>query len=227
MKVLLEEKRKIILALLMGAALLFFAVIMYNTYDAYTNMVVEPQQQHLLLISRAVAQNMELYISDSAGHPQRDPDPRFSGIHGVLLHRGRDGPDEGIYLFLYAVPPAGPGADLCAGPVWSGNFPLQPISLQRGAGRGRLGPGESARKRESGIGTVFPIDEERCGMTLVTNVYGGNGYLGTVISVMDLDVLYKRICGQLKFPGSGRYCGEGWEREYYQAPGFPDAAIQF
>ena len=38
MKVLLEEKRKIILALLMGAALLFFAVIMYNTYDAYTNM---------------------------------------------------------------------------------------------------------------------------------------------------------------------------------------------
>ena len=64
MKVLLEEKRKIILALLMGAALLCFAVIMYNTYDAYTNMVVEQQQQHLLLISRAVAQNMELYISD-------------------------------------------------------------------------------------------------------------------------------------------------------------------
>ena len=44
-----------------------------------------------------------------------------------------------------------------------------------------LGLAESARKRESGIGTVFPIDEERCGMTLVTNVYGdivvkdGNG----------------------------------------------------
>lgn len=52
MKVLLEEKRKIILALLMGAALLFFAGIMYNTYDAYTKMVVEQQQQHLLLISR-------------------------------------------------------------------------------------------------------------------------------------------------------------------------------
>ena len=41
-----------------------------------------------------------------------------------------------------------------------------------------LGLAESARKRER-IGNVFPIDEQRCGMTLVTNVYGGNGYLGT------------------------------------------------
>ena len=64
MKVLLEEKRKIILALLMGAALLFFAGIMYNTCDAYTKMVVEQQQQHSLPISRALAQNIELYISD-------------------------------------------------------------------------------------------------------------------------------------------------------------------
>lgn len=66
-----------------------------------------------------------------------------------------------------------------------------------------LGLAESARKRESGIGTVFPIDEERCGMTLVTNVYGGNGYLGTVISVMDLDVLYKRYVANLNFRDQG------------------------
>ena len=73
---------------------------------------------------------------------------------------------------------------------------------------------------------MFPIDEQRCGMTLVTNVYGGNGYLGTVISVMDLDVLYKRYVANLNFRDQGRYCGEGWGRKHYHAPGFPDAAIQ-
>ena len=56
MKVLLEKRRKIILALLMGAALLFLTGIMYNTYSAYTNMVVQQQQQHLLLISRILYQ---------------------------------------------------------------------------------------------------------------------------------------------------------------------------
>ena len=197
MKVLLEEKRKIILALLMGAALLFFAVIMYNTYDAYTNMVVEQQQQHLLLISRAVAQNMELYISDQLRDIRSvTQTPGFLESMEYYYTVGETARMK-EYIFSYMQShQQDPVRIYVLDRYGQEIFHYNQYPFSGELDEDALGLAESARKRESGIGTVFPIDEERCGMTLVTNVYGGNGYLGTVISVMDLDaVSYTHLYG--------------------------------
>lgn len=204
MKVLLEEKRKIILALLMGAALLFFAVIMYNTYDAYTNMVVEQQQQHLLLISRAVAQNMELYISDQLRDIRSvTQTPGFLESMEYYYTVGETARMK-EYIFSYMQShQQDPVRIYVLDRYGQEIFHYNQYPFSGELDEDALGLAESARKRESGIGTVFPIDEERCGMTLVTNVYGGNGYLGTVISVMDLDVLYKRYVANLNFRDQG------------------------
>ena len=224
MKVLLEEKRKIILALLMGAALLFFAVIMYNTYDAYTNMVVEQQQQHLLLISRAVAQNMELYISDqlrdirsvtqtpgflesmeyyyTVGETARMKEYIFSYMQShqqdpvriYVLDR------YGQEIFHYnQYPFSGELDEDALVRKEAGERDRNGVPYRRRALRYDVGHQCLRRKRLSGH------RDQRHGP-------------GCALQA---------VCGQLKFPGSGRYCGEGWEREYYHAPGFPDAAIQF
>lgn len=59
------EKGKRKLMVVLAAVLLSFLIYaMQNTYSAYTHMVVQQQQQHLLIISRAVAQNLQLYISE-------------------------------------------------------------------------------------------------------------------------------------------------------------------
>ena len=53
----------LIAALLAGLlSALLFAV--YNTYDAYTQMMIAQQQQHLLITARAVSQNLSLYLSE-------------------------------------------------------------------------------------------------------------------------------------------------------------------
>ena len=204
MKVLLEEKRKIILALLMGAALLFFAGIMYNTYDAYTKMVVEQQQQHLLLISRAVAQNMELYISDQLRDIRSvTQTPGFLESMEYYYTVGETARMK-EYIFSYMQShQQDPVRIYVLDRYGQEIFHYNQYPFSGELDEEALGLAESARKRESGIGNVFPIDEQRCGMTLVTNVYGGNGYLGTVISVMDLDVLYKRYVANLNFRDQG------------------------
>lgn len=58
-----KTAKMLIAALLAGLlSALLFAV--YNTYDAYTQMMIAQQQQHLLITARAVSQNLSLYLSE-------------------------------------------------------------------------------------------------------------------------------------------------------------------
>ena len=54
-----KTAKMMIAALLAGLlSALLFAV--YNTYDAYTQMMIAQQQQHLLITDRAVSHNLSL-----------------------------------------------------------------------------------------------------------------------------------------------------------------------
>ncbi len=204
MKVLLEEKKKVILTLLMGGILMFLATIMYNTYSAYTIMVVEQQQQHLLLISRAVAQNMELYISDQLRDIRSVT--QTPGFLESMEHYYETSQTARMkeYIYSYMVAHQQDPARIY---VLDRNgeeiFHYNQYPFVAELDEESLALKESVKSRESGIGTVFPIDSGRCGMTLVTSVYGGNGFLGTVVSVMDLDVLYKQYVANLNFRDQG------------------------
>ena len=54
---------KALIAVLMAALLSVLLFAVYNTYDAYTQMMIAQQQQHLLITARAAAQNLSLYLS--------------------------------------------------------------------------------------------------------------------------------------------------------------------
>lgn len=204
MKVLLEEKKKVILTLLMGGILMFLATIMYNTYSAYTIMVVQQQQQHLLLISRAVAQNMELYISDQLRDIRSVT--QTPGFLESMEHYYETSETARMkeYIYSYMVShQQDPVRIYVLNREGEEIFHYNQYPFVAELDEEKLALKESVKSRESGIGRVFPIDSGRCGMTLVTSVYGGNGFLGTVVSVMDLDVLYKQYVANLNFRDQG------------------------
>ena len=55
---------KALVAALMACLLIVLLFAVYNTYDAYTQMMIAQQQQHLLITARAVSQNLSLYLSE-------------------------------------------------------------------------------------------------------------------------------------------------------------------
>ena len=59
-----EQLLHTLAALLLMAVVSILTYAVVNTYTAYTDMVVEQQQQYLLVTARAVAQNLSLYISE-------------------------------------------------------------------------------------------------------------------------------------------------------------------
>lgn len=58
---------KRIAGLIIVALLLVLAYAVLATYNSYTKVVIQQQQEHLLVISRSVAQNMELFLPSSCG----------------------------------------------------------------------------------------------------------------------------------------------------------------
>lgn len=55
---------KMLIAALMVCLLIVLSFAVYNTYDAYTQMMIAQQQQHLLITARAASQNLSLYLSE-------------------------------------------------------------------------------------------------------------------------------------------------------------------
>ena len=55
---------KMLIAALMVCLLSVLSFAVYNTYDAYTQMMIAQQQQHLLITARAASQNLSLYLSE-------------------------------------------------------------------------------------------------------------------------------------------------------------------
>lgn len=185
------------MAVIMGVLLIFLAYAMQGTYSAYTNMVVQQQQQHLLLISRAVAQNLQLYISE-----QLRTVSTLTQTPGFIDRMGeyyRTGDTAGIkeYVFSYTLSQQGVSRiyllDQDGDQIFHYNqypfleeFDESELELKRYADPGM-----------TGIGTVFSISEDHYGLTLINSIYGGSGHLGTMVCVMDMDMLYKQFVAPL------------------------------
>ena len=188
----------------MGMLLAFLVFSMYNTYSAYTQMVVQQQQQHLLLVSRAVSQNLELYISEQQRNVSTlTQTPGF--LDGLEEHYA-DGQTDKLkeYIFSYMLShQQGPARMYLMGVDGKQIFHYSQYPFMEEFDESLLNLEACAKEKKSGIGTIFPIDKERYGMTLVNSVYGGEGYLGTVVSIIDLSELYRQLISPLNVGGPG------------------------
>lgn len=198
MKKLWKKGTKRILAAVMTGIILVLAFVMYDTYRAYRQMIVQQQQQHLMLITRAVSQNLELNISErlrQVGILTKTP-----GFLEAMEVYYQSGETERIkeYFFSYMLPDhSGPSRMYLLNKKGEPIFHYNQYPFLEEFDEALLKLDSSAAESESGIGVVFPISEHRYGMTLVNSVYGSGGYLGTVVSVIDLEALYEKYVAPL------------------------------
>ncbi len=204
MKRIWEKSRKKLLAFCMAALLVYLAFAMNNTYAAYTSLIIGQQQQHLLLISRAVSQNLELYISEQLRNVRTLT--QTSGFIDGMEAYYRAGEMKIIkeYIFSYMLSnQQGPSRMYLLDDKGEQIFHYNQYPFLEEFDESVLNLGACASESESGIGSVFTIGQGRSGMTLINSVYGGSGYLGTVVSVFDLDALYKEFVAPLNVDNVG------------------------
>lgn len=199
-----RKRLRFLLGLVLAVILTMLAYAIYNTYTAYTQMIVEQQQEHLLITSRAVSQNLALYISEQL----RDVDiltrtPGFqSAFRDYYDGGGSQSLKEHILSYLLSQQQGvsrvylldRDGNIVCRYNQYPflEEFPESLLHLQELSGR-----------RQSGIGGVFRISRQHYGFTLVNGIMSGNDYAGTVVSVMDMETLYRQFIMPLDIHGSG------------------------
>jgi len=183
-----KKIKRTTIAVLMALLLNILAFAVYTTYKAYTDLVVEQQQQHLLVISQAVSQNMDLYISGQL----RDVEilVRTPGFVEEFQKYYADGSIGGVkeYIISYMLSYHNKGLsriyllDRDGKEIFRYNqYPFLKTMLELEA---------STRRGQTGIGSVFPIEENHYGATLVNIICAGDSYMGVVVGVMDLENLY-------------------------------------
>lgn len=196
--------RKVLLAAVLSAILAFLAFAMNNTYQAYTQMIIKQQQQHLLLITRAVSQNLEICLSDQ--FRQVSTLTQTPGFLEAMEDHYQTEETARIkeYIFSYMLADQqGPSRMYLLDKRGSQILHYSQYPFLEDFDEAILRLDECARENISGIGDVFPISENHYGMTLINPVYGGNGYLGSVVSVIDLGMLYDRCVETLGTGGRG------------------------
>ncbi|WP_300413332.1 ATP-binding protein [uncultured Oscillibacter sp.] len=204
MKHLPKRLLRFLMGLLLTVILAMLAYAIYNTYNAYTKMVVEQQQEHLLITSRAVSQNLSLYISEQL----RDVDIliRTPGFQNAFQRYYEDGESQSLkeYVLSYLLAQHQGVSriyllDLEGDVVCRYNqYPfLEEFS------ESLLRLQELSDRRQSGLGDVFRISPQHYGFTLVNGIMSGNDYVGTVVSVMDMETLYRRFIVPLDIHSSG------------------------
>lgn len=196
--------RKVLLAAALSAILAFLAFAMNNTYQAYTQMIIKQQQQHLLLITKAVSQNLEICLSDQ--FRQVSTLTQTPGFLEAMEEHYRTGENARTkeYIFSYMLADQqGPSRMYLLDKDGREIFHYSQYPFLEDFDEAALRLDTCAREDISGIGDVFPISENHYGMTLINPVYGGNGYLGSVVSVIDLNMLYDRCVEVLNTGGRG------------------------
>ena len=201
----ISQKAIRVLALLLVLALiagLVYAVV--NTYQVYTQMVVEQQQQYLLITARAVAQNLSLYISKQL----RDVNilvrtPGFMQEFADFYETGDDaGLKEYILSFILSQQQGVSRIyllDRDANVVCVYNqYPLLDDFDEELLHLDRL-----AARRWSGVGSVFRVGERHYGMTLSNAVTHGDEFFGTVVTVVDMETVYQQYIAPLNIQTTG------------------------
>ncbi|WP_367565286.1 ATP-binding protein [Lacrimispora sp.] len=194
MKKFWEKRKKQILTVIMSGIIIFLTFAMQNTYLSYRRMIVEQQQQHLMLITRAVSQNLELNISEQLR--QISILIQTPGFLDAMEEHYRTGETEKIkeYIFSYMLSDqsGGPARMYLLYPSGEPIFHYNQYPFLEKFDESLLQLENSALESTTGIGVVFPISEHHYGLSLINSVYSGGRYLGAVISVIDLEDLYQK-----------------------------------
>lgn len=193
-----KTAKMLIAALLAGLlSALLFAV--YNTYDAYTQMMIAQQQQHLLITARAVSQNLSLYLSEQLRNVEiLTQTPGFlTQFHTYYETGDQKGLKEYVLSYMLS---QNQGVSRLYLLDQNGDevFRYNQYPFLESFDESVLHLDQLAEGRQTGLGSAFRISPQHYGLTLVNSITDGSDYLGAVVSVLDMDALYQQYMAPLQ-----------------------------
>ena len=187
-------------ALVLGV--LAYAVV--NTYTAYTDMVVEQQQQYLLVTSRAVAQSLSLYISDQLHEVSiLTRTPGFLDEFSSYYETGEDTPLREYVASYMLNQKRSVGRFYLLDHNGDILYRYNTYPFLEEFNEDILHLKERAQLHQSGIGSAFRISPQHYGLTLFCDVIHGSESLGTVVVVIDLEKVYNEYIAPLDVESTG------------------------
>ena len=190
---------KMLIAVLLAGLLSALLFAVYNTYDAYTQMMIAQQQQHLLITARAVSQNLSLYLSEQLRNVEiLTQTPGFlTQFHTYYETGEQKGLKEYVLSYmlsqnqgvsrLYLLDQNGDEVFRYNQYPFLESFDESVLHLDR-----------LAEERQTGLGSAFRISPQHYGLTMVNSITDGSDYLGAVVSVLDMDALYQQYMAPLQ-----------------------------
>lgn len=193
-----KTAKMLIAALLAGLlSALLFAV--YNTYDAYTQMMIAQQQQHLLITARAVSQNLSLYLSEQLRNVEiLTQTPGFlTQFHTYYETGDQKGLKEYVLSYMLS---QNQGMSRLYLLDQNGDevFRYNQYPFLESFDESVLHLDQLAEGRQTGLGSAFRISPQHYGLTMVNSITDGSDYLGAVVSVLDMDALYQQYMAPLQ-----------------------------
>lgn len=193
-----KTAKMLIAALLAGLlSALLFAV--YNTYDAYTQMMIAQQQQHLLITARAVSQNLSLYLSEQLRNVEiLTQTPGFlTQFHTYYETGDQKGLKEYVLSYMLS---QNQGVSRLYLLDQNGDevFRYNQYPFLESFDESVLHLDQMAEGRQTGLGSAFRISPQHYGLTMVNSITDGSDYLGAVVSVLDMDALYQQYMAPLQ-----------------------------
>ena len=193
-----KTAKMLIAALLAGLlSALLFAV--YNTYDAYTQMMNAQQQQHLLITARAVSQNLSLYLSEQLRNVEiLTQTPGFlTQFHTYYETGDQKGLKEYVLSYMLS---QNQGVSRLYLLDQNGDevFRYNQYPFLESFDESVLHLDQLAEGRQTGLGSAFRISPQHYGLTMVNSITDGSDYLGAVVSVLDMDALYQQYMAPLQ-----------------------------
>ena len=193
-----KTAKMLIAALLAGLlSALLFAV--YNTYDAYTQMMNAQQQQHLLITARAVSQNLSLYLSEQLRNVEiLTQTPGFlTQFHTYYETGDQKGLKEYVLSYMLS---QNQGVSRLYLLDQNGDevFRYNQYPFLESFDESVLRLDQLAEGRQTGLGSAFRISPQHYGLTMVNSITDGSDYLGAVVSVLDMDALYQQYMAPLQ-----------------------------
>ena len=193
-----KTAKMLIAALLAGLlSALLFAV--YNTYDAYTQMMIAQQQQHLLITARAVSQNLSLYLSEQLRNVEiLTQTPGFlTQFHTYYETGDQKGLKEYVLSYMLS---QNQGVSRLYLLDQNGDevFRYNQYPFLESFDESVLHLDQLAEGRRTGLGSAFRISPQHYGLTMVNSITDGSDYLGAVVSVLDMDALYQQYMAPLQ-----------------------------
>lgn len=190
--------------ILISGLILLVTYLMTVTYSAYTKLVLQERQESLLVVSRAVSRNLQSFFTEQFQKMDiLTQTPGFQDQFSEYYENG-DATVMKEYIFSYMLSHHQGLAsvyvlDRDGNPIFHyDQYPF--IGSYDGA---NLNLSQYRDARKSGIGELLGISGGKYGVTLVNNVYGGQGYLGTVVSIMDMNEIYRQYVQPLSPEGDG------------------------